>query len=155
MDIRDKVAELYPFPEDRDVSDTVAMRSAFKAGAEWQTEQLKVDLVPEEKLNALAQYLYEGINTSPDMRLTLVMTSKATLVRVLRVAMIRADIIGGRNDWVVVTLHPDCPRCEECVDLAVDSAKSIGRDGGSWEHLEQTLDGAHALMHRAVVERKK
>lgn len=111
--------------------------------------------IPDEKINAMAQYLYEGINISPDVRLVMDMTAKATLVRVLRAAMSRAHILNGRNEWTVAMLHlPDCSKCEECVDLAVSSAMATGSQGGSWQMEERMPDGQHSIMHRAVVERK-
>lgn len=110
-------------------------------------------VITEQNLNRMAQYLYEGIQIAPDLTLIMDMTSKETLVRVLRLAMIRAGILTETDDWHVRYLHVECAICEHCAELAIDSAKATGSTGGSWTQLEYRDNGSR-VAHRSVVERK-
>jgi len=111
-------------------------------------------VITDEQVNRLAQYLYEGINISPDVRLVMDMTSKATLVNVLKQAMINAQIIPDGSNWNIQYMHQDCPQCEHAADLAVQDAQRKYLVSSSWTVMVPAGDGHPTVGHRAVVERQ-
>jgi len=112
----------------------------------------KKSVISDQQINSMAQYLYEGINLSPDVRLVMDMTSKATLVKVLRQVLIRAGVIGD-DQWSIVYMHHDCAQCEQCADLAVESAKRRYLVSDQYTVMIPAGDGTPTVGHRAVVER--
>lgn len=58
--------------------------------------------------------------------------------------------------WTVVYMHQDCPECEECAELAVESADHDGSHGTTWKHMIPVPypEGVFAEVgHQATVER--